>query len=690
MPVSALSSLPRTNFRGFRDTTPVNVAMPVESLPIRLPLFMNFAPWGDYANAGYVNAAGLGILNGSEVIDPKSKFFTHQSQFIRSHFTAGGTALFLRLKAPNAKQATFRLAIDVLADKVPLYERNNDNSLRLDEDLQPIPTGETTDGHFVMWKWVPIPNQVDGSSGYMAGNKSVGTQVSSIDGSRSDLIPVIDGLGRWEGDRGNNIGFRFLAPTVRSTEPADEELNEDLGAFLYRLQVVERATRNSTAALVRTLQEESFVNFSFKQHTVNLDTEQQYYLGKVVRPAYESTDPQAFTGYGPVEKIGAYDTLIEELLTKLAAAESAFTSEEIADPHLMNFLTGVDVAGNPYHTLIVKGPADGGMNFGEMSNLYMVGGADGDVNATTYNTAVDELVSNLDNYGVPFKDIARMPYDSVFDSGFPLATKLKFANFHNIRPDVHPHVCCQDVGRRLNTPSEDASIAVTLRSHFRSMQESQEFGTRPVRFTVVGQAGYLIGDNYDGIVPFLEYLLILATRYMGAANGEMNEAQAFGRGEQNVVTRYREHNAVSQDPEIRNTNWNNGLNYTEYYDMSRLFWAGLQSIHEDHTSIFHGYINVCIACNLTRIGHIVWRELSGDSQYKDAEFLDEVMKRVTAKTTGKYDNRVDITPNAYLTDVDAKLGFPWHLDIGMAGDNIRTVENLAVVASRRRVLEETV
>jgi hypothetical protein len=690
MPVSALSSLPRTNFRGIQDVSPVNVAMPVESLPIRLPLFMGFAPWGSYASAGYVNAAGLQLLYGSDVISPKSKFFTHQSQFLRSHFTAGGTALFLRLKAPNAKQATFRLALDLIADKVPLYERNGDNSLKLDQDGNKIATGETTDGFRAQWRWVPVTAGTDGSLTFGSADVSVGTLVSTVDGTNSELIPILDGLARWEGARGNNIGFRLHAPTVSSTDPADEDLQNELGAFLYRLQVVERANASSSAQLKRTLQSESYVDFSFKQGTINLQTEKQYYAGKVIKPAYESTNPAAFTGYGPVDKLAVYDAHVLDTLTKLAARESEYTTEDIADPHQFNFLTGVDVAGNPYHTFVVEGPSAGGLLFGELSNLYMVGGADGDITPASYNTVVDEVLSNLDGSDVPFKDIARMPYDSVWDSGFPLDTKKKFANFHNIRPDVVVHACTQDVGRALNTPSEDSSIAISLRSHFRAMQESQEFGTKALRFMVVGQAGYLIEDDYDGLVPFLEFLMILATRYMGAANGEMDSTYAFGRGEQNVVTRYRDHNVVTRDPEVRNNDWNNGLNYTEYFDMSRLFWAGLQSIYEDHTSVLHGYINVCIACNLTRIGHITWRELSGDSQLTDDQFLDEVTARVTTRTSGKYDNRVDITPRAYFTDQDEALGFPWHLDIGMAGDNIRTVENLAVIASRRRVLEETI
>jgi len=686
--VSAYSSLPRTEFRGIKDEGAVNIAMPSESLPIRLPLFASFAPWGETNRARYVDASSLTLLYGGEILNPKSPFFTHQSQFIRSHFTAGGKCLFVGLRAPGAKQSGARLVLDYVEDVVPLYERNGDNSLKLNAQGEKIPTGETIPGIRAQWRKVAIGpvSAEDPTSSFGSANTTEGTMVAA-DGSLSVQTPVSDVLARFVGGKGDNLGFRLIAPTINSVDAADEELQETLGAFLYRMQVVSRASAKSTAQVTRTLGGDGFVDFSFKKGTIDLDTEVEFYVDKKIIPSYESTDEANFTGFGPFEKIHVYNDEIAEMLTKFAALEAAHTGEEFADVNLFNFLTGVDINGNPYATFVVEGPAQGGLLFGEMSNHYMVGGADGDVSAANFNTVFDEMLDGVATSEIPFKNIARMPYDSIWDSGFPVDTKKKFANFLALRPDVYPHVCTQDVSKAINTPSQDASIAVTLRSHFRAISESAEFGTKACRVAMFSNAGYLINDNYDGLVPFLEFILILGARYMGAENGEMNNTYAFGRGEQNIVTRYRNHNATTRDDSVRNTDWANGLNYAEFYDMSRLFWAGMQSIYEDHTSVLHSYLNVQIACNLTRIGNIVWREMSGDSQLTDDQFLDMVNDKVTVKTTGKYDNRVDVTPNAYYTALDEALGFPWHLDIAMAGENIRTVENLAIIAQRRRTEE---
>lgn len=686
--LSIRASVPRVNFRGVKDASAVNLNMPLESLPQRLPLFMSFAPWGDEGVIRYLNGDSLSLTYGSDVVNPKSKFFTHQSQFIRAQLTGGGKILFLRVVPEDAAQATFRLAVDVVADDIPLYERNVDGTYRLDSNYQKIPTGSTVSGYRLQWRFIEVP-KVAGVSNYGSGSQIEGGMISSESGAVSTLIPILDGLARHRGVKGNNLGLRLFAPTINSIEPADADLNESVGSFIYRMQVIERSTSTSSASVKRTLMGMDYLDFSFVQGAIDPETETEYYLGKVLKPAFESTDPATFTGYGAFDKVHVYNQEITNLLNMLAETEADYTGEEIANPNLINFLTGVNVEGVPYHTFVVEGPAAGGLLFTESSNYYMQGGADGTITPAKYNQLIGELLDSVDSSPIPFKNIARVPCDSVWDSGFPLEIKRKFSVFHSIRPDVHIHICTQDVSKPVNTPAEDTSAAIALRSHFRALQESSEFGTKALRVTVMGNAGYLVNDNYDGVVPFLEYLCYKGAEYMGAEDGSMKADKSFGRGEQNYFTRYRDHNAGDKDITAKSNDWNNGLNYAEWYDMSRLFWPALQSIYEDHTSILHSYLNTCIACNLTRIGHMVWREMSGDSQLTDQEFLDAVEQKVQERVAGKYDNRVDITPSAYFTDLDDALGYPWHLDIAMAGDNIRSVENLSIIAQRRRN-EETV
>lgn len=682
--ISIYSSTPRTEFRGIKDGGAVSISMPVESTPIRFPFFASFAPFGDYKEAVAVNGSTIALTHGNETINARSKFFTHQSLMARSHFQGGGSAMFLRLKADGSKQASLRLGIDIVEDDIVQYERNPDGTYKRNVDGDLVVTGAAKDGFRAQFRVIEIPT-IGSEFDYGKGTSSEGTMTAIKDGGPSTFYPIMDLIGRWDGDLYNNIGFKLYAPNTKDREPLDSDVCDRIGARTYRLQAVQRANSNASAQTILTETGEPHLNFSFKPDTVDLQMgDKEYDLVRILKDAYESEDPTQFTGYGPFENVKVYQNNLTTVLEQLCLAEALETSETFDEIHQFNLLTGSDVDGVPYYTYTVEGPQSGGVLLTENTSHYLRGGADGDVSNTALNAKWDELLDGLETTQIPFDDIAKMPFDIVVDSGFPIETKLKFVNFHNMRPDVYPHICTQDVSMPLNSPSEDSSVTLTLRSHFRSMIESPEFGTKATRFAIFNCAGYFANDDYKGLVPFMEYIISKGANYMGATDGKMRSQSAFGRGEQNVVTRYVRHNAGQKPLQARNTDWANGVNYPEAYDMKRLFYPGLQSIYSDHTSPLHSYFNVQIACNVTRLGHVIWRELSGDDQLNDGVFLQEVNRRLAAKVHEAYDGRTIITPNAYYTALDTDLGTHWHLDAECQFRNIKTAQVLAIIAQRMR------
>lgn len=686
--ISVYSSTPRVIYRGIKDEGARPVAMPVESVPIRFPLLMSFSPFGSYDDPQAVNGSSIELTHGIETIQPQSKFFTHQSVFMRSHFTGGGSGIFLRLRADGAAMASARIGIDLVEDELITYERNSDGSYRRNNQGELVPTGEVVVGIRSQWRVIQVP-EIDGVSDFGRGKPMEGSMVSSIDGAASTFYPIVDVLGRWEGDLYNNFGFRMFAPSALDREALDPALVERLDARPYRMQIVRRDNANATPSIFPTQKQEHFVNFTFVDAIDTARGTKEYNLQRIWKETYESEKPEEFVGYGPFSDLHVYQDHVETILNQLIEAETSHTGDaHEGSIHRFNFLTGSDVDEIPYYTYRVEGPRDGGVLLTETSSHFMSGGNDGDVSNEALNRKWSELLGSLTNSHIPFEDVARMPYDSVFDSGFPLETKLKFTAFHNLRPDVYPHVCTQDVLLPLNTPSEDTSVLLTLRSTFRSMIESPEFGTKATRFALFNCAGYFPEDDYKGLVPFMEYIVNKGAAYMGAANGKMNSNNAFGRGEENVVTRYIRHNAGLKKINARNSDWNNGVNYPEFYDMKRLFYPGLQSIYEDHTSPLHSYFNVQICCNQTRIGHVIWRELAGDDRMDDDVFLTEVERRFKAKTHEVYDNRTIATPRAYYTELDTTLGTHWHLDAENQFKNIKTTQTLAIIAQRTRTGDE--
>lgn len=680
--ISIYSSTPRTEFRGVKDESGAVIEMPVASKPIILPLFFGLTAWGEENRARFVNAGGVRVLYGGEVLDSDSKFFTHQSVFMNTAFTAGGSAMFLRLVDPAAKQASIRFTADMVADELPEYERNPDGTYRLSNLGEKIPTGEVFNGYRIQIRKLEVPE-----GDYRQANVSEGNMISDSTGATSDNYPIMDAMARFRGAHGNNLGLRLIAPTVNSLEPLNESTAKRVGSRIYRMQQVMRTASMSAPAIVKSKDDRTTIDFCWDRDARDTDTNTNYGVDKVIINGFEGKTPETFVGWGNMERVHVYNKHIDVLLNKLLEKELELGAVGL-EANQINFLTGVDIHGVPYKGFVVEGPEEGGILLTENSAHYFMGGDDGEVSTAKYHELVSTMNATLNDFHVPLYDIAAYPYSVIIDSGFPLPIAMSFTAFHDLRPDISIWTCTQDVSEPINTPSLDSSIGVALKSRLRASQESGEFGTKALRYFTQANAGYLIGSTYDGLVPYLEDTLRKVVLYMGAGNGEMDSTQPFGRGSLNEISRFRDHNVVSRKITSRNADWSNGLNYAESFDIDRQFVPAYQSMYETQNSVLSSFITMLIINNLTRIGHEVWRNWTGDDKLTDEEFFKAVEDDYIARTTDKYDGRTKIIPRAYKTKLDDDLGFSYHLDVDAGFENMRTVQHLAIIARRRRDMED--
>lgn len=680
--LSPYTSTPRTEFRGVKDGTTEAIPVATQSVAIVNPLMISLAPWGETDEIRKVDKGLLTRLYGAEVIDPTSVYYTHQSRFLETTFEGGAEAFFQRVVHEDATKGTMRFDMDIVEDEIPRYERNADGSFKLDPEGLKIPTGDTVLGHRIQIRKRAIP-VVDNASTFGVGAISQGNMTAVVDGATSELVPFFDGEARFVGAKGGNLGVRLSAPTTGNQIPADLEMFYDMETFLFRIQQMERSTPRSTPQVVPTVDGRRELGVSFERNAFHESTRTEYAMDKTLIGAFEGQTPDTFAGWGHFSRIHVYHDLLQTKLQAIADAENAVTGGDLKAA-MVNFLTGVSPEGIPYETVVVEGPEKGGLLMTELTTHYFEEASDGGVGPTVYNELMADLFDNVENSEIAYYDIARYPFSSVWDSGFPLETKLKMGVFHDIRPEIGVFTCTQDVSMPINTPAVDSSVAITLKNIIRQRIESTEFGTAGFRGFLQANAGYVIGSEYQGLVPFLESTLLKMCQYGGAANGKLNPAFSFGRGEENVITRYRNHNATSRKLTVKNQDWNNGMVYAEYYDIDRTFVAGYQTVHVNQNSALNSLLNMMILNNVTRVGHEVWRRYTGDSKLTDDQFRDAVEQAVVDATEDAYDSRADIRPELTRTKLDDALGFSWHLTIHVGLDNGRTLQHLAVFADRRR------
>jgi hypothetical protein len=685
--ISIASSLPRTIIRGFKDESGAPQILEEESLPIHLPLIPLLTSWGPHDDAILTGGNGFNAVFGSDSLDFSKPFATHQTAVANAVLAEGNLAFIRRLVSPDAKAAQVRLGLDIVETDVPQYERNPDGSYKRNSSGALIATGNTVRGHRGRWAARSV-DVIDGESTFGKATASDGDLVAA-DGSISTFYPFLDTEVRFVGSRGSNIGFRLAAPTLKSAIQANADLVQEAGAFIYRFYAVERADAQSSASVKSTRQGEQYVEFSLKEGVIDRSTELAYFADEVLLEAYEASNPEEFTGYGPFSKLHFYHDHVQTLVESVFVHEEAhgLLTSSVTPEHTINLLTAHSVEGVPYYSFQLDGAMDGGLLFTESTNHFAKNGSDGELGNEVFDQLVREELVAFNDGPIPYSDSAMYPFSCFYDSGFSMETKKQMANLLQ-RPDVWVVASTQDANGRLNSNSEESSIASALRAYFRSVPESEYYATGTCRVVVMGNAGELIGSKYKGILPFTVAFARKSASYMGAANGYMSPNNSFDSAPGNIVRDFKNHNATFKPANARNQDWQNGLVFAQNFDRNSIFWPGLQTIYDDNTSILNSFFNMAICCNLTRVGERAWRNFTGNSKLTNEQFVRRVDDYITEQTNGRYDDRGLITPKSYYTAGDESRGYSWHTDITFASQGMKTVETLTIVAKRRD--EETV
>jgi len=671
------SSLPRTEVLGFKDVSGQGQPLEIVNLPIFLPFCPLLTSWGPSDTANLVSGDGFNSIYGADNFYAGSKFLSHQAAMLQKVLQTGAMALVRRMKPAEAKTATLRIWADLVADQIDQYERNVDGTFkRTNGEL--VATGEKLDGFRVRF-------HIDeaGEDNIRQATPTTGT-MTNAQGEPSEMFPLIDLEARFFGAKGSNFGIRLTAPNTNSSTPANAELVESQGAFLYRLAILERANANSTGQVLMNMNGEPFVEFSLKTGVVDAKSNINYSYDKRILKAFEDNDPDVFSGYGPLKTFHVYTAYLDTVLKRLLTTEADYglVNTDVTPEHALNLFGGADINGVPYYSIKIEGPSVGGVLFGDSATHWLQGGADGDVTPEVYDQAVRDELNVFGEGEIPYADRASFPMSAFIDTGFSLETKKLMANIMSVRPDAWIAASTQDALEPLNTPEEDSSIGASLRNAMALVPESEFYNTGACRAIVMKHAGTYLDSEYDGILPFTVDFAAKVAAYMGSER--MRNGYAPDNGQYRVVTRFVNHNAKFRHVKPRNTDWQAGISSAEPFDhRNQVFFPGIQTVYHDNTSVLNSFFPMAICCHLNRIGELAWRMFTGDSRLTAAEYATNVDRFIEEQVKDRYDGRADITPSSYYTPADTQRGYSWHTDIEGLFDGMKTVGVLTVVAGRR-------
>ena len=671
---------------GVQDLSTLPYGRAPEELPQHLPKYFIYAQKGPSTEELLVGDERR-LMYGDDTFAELSKYFNHQTLHSNGVNAEGNAAMYVRMIPTDAgPKPTICVALDVLPTQVDLYERNTDGSIKTDVAGDPIIVGHTA-GYRVKFV-VDSYDSVVAAENFGAASITAGDQTDTSTGVQSQRYPIFDLEHSFIGEAGNLSGIRLWAQNVDNVSALPSKLMSREKVYPYMMSVILKNAATGSAAPVATTFGEQQIAFCLKPDVRDPLTTTRLYFGERVVEDYQSlSDPRYAKKYGTFGRVKVYQNNIDLLLEKFQAAEAPFLdgdsdmTSDPADKYLFNFLTGSTTQNVPYHSFIFT-DATNTVRFGQSTNVYAAGGSDGTMSHEHHAALVSEYMKRYQDPNDELNDIAYHVESHIYDTGFPLETKYDLINFISNRKDTFVLLAGSEYGQRALTAAEEYSVAAALQSRLALNPESVYFNTPVFRALIQSCVGKVRGSQVKNPVSLTYELGVKSAKYMGAGNGVWKNGSNFDGHPGSLVEKQTDLSIRWVPDDVRNRNWDVGLNWVSRYDRSSFYFPALKTVYSDDTSVLTSYLSACVIIQLNKIAHRAQRTFSGVSGLTPAQFTKRVNDYFSEQVRGKFDGRVVIRPRAYFTSLDEVRNYSWTLPIDVWFSGMKTVMTTYVVARR--------
>lgn len=687
------SSTPGLYWLGTKDKSGGPVKMADSPLPFVRPIAFFFSPYGKEGPA-WMPTTDIVSTYGDKVIDFDSEYATHGMTYLSRVIKAKTYGIAWRLRPKDAKPPS-KIGIDLeyIKDNIPLYERDKVTQMYiLDDQGRLKPTGEKTVGYRFEFHIVPIVEAEDGSgTNFGRRGPTVGTLTSEIPDETAKRVPLCDWDATDFGSEGNNLGFRLWAPTISSATAADPDLEEEVDAFLYRMQIVRRPSMYEAAKVIPDKYDATSTLFSFDTNVVSSENGGVIYDLDARVPGNWEDDSADFYQRSQIRAVHLYRENLEPFLQAVQAVEKAYGTvpDTKTGYRHVNFLGARTVENVPYYTLQPESIKSGSISFTENTTVFLEGGSDGTMSNAVYNAMVKEIFDDLSAPGVRLDNNARYPFNFFVDSGFDLKTKFSLMNLLRNRQDSFLVLSTQDISRAPNDNETEESIASSILTRLQMFPDSIEFSTPPFRGGLFGHCGYLADSKRPVRATLSIDIGYKLMRYGSQSSGILNPDLAPDTSENGnyIVTEVKTLNVIDKSWREKRRLWQSSVNYVEDFDHNkRLFYPGIQSFYPDKTSVLNSAIvGLCVA-QLARYAWETWRDLTGNQKLKEVQLIERSNKSIENRVAGTMDDRMDVIPHSQITRADKDRGYSWSMPIDVGANGMKTVLSAHTIAYRREDL----
>lgn len=691
--MSYTNAVPKVVFNGIRDLSRRAFIRPEITFAQHTPLLRLFTETGP-THTTYVGDSddGFAQIFGQNSLAPRSEFFNLQSLLALNLLGQGNGFYVKRLQPEDAGlPARIIVALEMVKDSVPkaLVSLSGFNYPNLVTDGSSSPLAITAED-FVEGYRARVVLIEDNQSEIGTQRILPGTMISSVDGSQSNVYPLFELPASFFGKLGNNLGMRIWAPTQKDQDGYDEATAAKFKTRMFRIQFVELPSSGNTPVIIKTKNDEDFVNVTFDGGVYSDTYDVDYGIEEVLIDAYadDGVESGLATLYSPFSEIYVYNEnvqLVQEIIYEAEKFVNPAIDATVSSPSQIDFLTMLTDDGDAYQSIVLEGAMDGGVALGKNATIYASGGDNGTMDLETYASLVDIENTNFGDLGDDqYEDVATYQFGQLYDTGLPMESKYRAMQVLGKRRDLQYFFTTMVEGEsRLPSSSEEASRAQALMTRLKAFPESTLYGTGVCRAMIVLQSGKLVGGGYNKPVPQLLDVAVNWAKYAGAGTGALREGFEMDASPNNRVTMVKNLNVKFFGERTRNQLWLNGATYSTTYDHRSSYYPCLRSVYQDDTSVLLSPVTVNICCVIMRLIHKVHADFSGNASLTKEQLVERTDARILELCRDIFGDRVDIVPRTYISAIDDNNGTSWSCVVTVAANNPRNVLNFELQTIRR-------
>jgi len=272
----------------------------------------------------------------------------------------------------------------------------------------------------------------------------------------------------------------------------------------------------------------------------------------------------------------------------------------------------------------------------------------------------------------------RFPFTHIFDVGYTMKTKKAICDFLDVRDDfvfiASPQVLYSDgSGRSIkqNDMAVDEANTEALRAYSLLMRESVLYGTDCMRVSIYEHSGHLVDSVYQGVVPHTYWAAVQYSQYGNLTYMSATEPRGLPYS-YNLL--FKDQNWTNYRADSQSRVWDEGGNYVQFADMTRLFYPALRTVYRAATSVLIDEWVVASVVYTKYVARRAWARFSGRND-SATTLQDMIKKYIDTELTLLFNGKYSFNVSVYQTAEERELGYIQHVKISITyGATMRVLD----------------